>query len=1075
MPAHDSSRQSPKPDPLLGEDFSTQPFKCKFVRIFPARFALSSEEAPPVQSQELPAYMRAVTQQDNLRYTLRVLRNGYIHVYHDPGETFSFSVLNGIIEQNDICPEAKIEDRGMYLRLPKEWGSAYIAFSDAPEDEFWSQYDDDAARKSRMHKIIWDDERISSPDTLCGVPHRIMQWVEEFRYDPGFIRAVFEYANPTIQECYDPDIEHFSSSLPLNMAERDQLNKKRWRRTQHWDSASERTSLPKTFLWRCVKKVPDRSFPPAQFMTKLLSRTGCSGLVVLSDPAGICLECAALHHYSLRAHADFLSWYAQTGALIEFIKACDSNDMLFSRQATLRQKGATGWSWPKKLAGDVATVRMKSGAVCLDQPLKALLAFWLKWLNGTGRFSFSSVAGDYTTTRQSGSDKWEDLFCQCTYEISAFGKTVERVRKVMNQNTPLAALFRDRLKNSLWPTQDDDQQNNPQGFAQLIINFSGLLPSMLDLTRGMKALPTFSEEFIRELVRMLCRKLDVPEGNAPEESHEVQLIKLLSICANITPTTRPAFLDEEVPFHIPVPMSAASDKVSGAATGVVPDAGTGDMLKGTELAVLLAHHIVQKFELPDLLVRIPRAIFTNDTSSSRSFSQPTLRVLERVLQGIACASLLSALYDQFTDSKRDLIGFVDVAANAFAVMDMCLQCDTVFKWLKDKVPDAAKRIAGQRIAMFTQQNITKVLGRTAFVLSTFWSFWSAWDDLNNNETRSAAGNALLGTGGIIIYAAGGPLGVVLGIIISAAGLFLVIFGKTSRLQYRIANSYFGEDNDKLPQLLEQHDTYKWLNNLGYHNFSRHHVENVEGFDPNSCEGIVPFSYCKGYVPPFALDCKDQSDIAPDFFVTRARQLDIELCTMTLSLLNLSMEAKRCPFKNGEIIEISIKAPLATTSSSLKITSLSIVNDNHNHPELYKITDLKSIRVTCSLKEKCPSWNFYVPIPQDICEQWSYKSTTQNMMSDFMDDIVSPAVKVTLDFQYASANEWDSQPSFQNAAALLLVEDNAYIKNGGDIENKKHFNKRVNPIKEFRVLHNHKIIAPLKFDPTFTGADLGSPG
>lgn len=69
------------PGILQGADSPRDVAKCAFVRMVPVRFALSSEEAPPVQGR-LPAYMQAVPERKHLKYTLRLLRNGYIHVFH---------------------------------------------------------------------------------------------------------------------------------------------------------------------------------------------------------------------------------------------------------------------------------------------------------------------------------------------------------------------------------------------------------------------------------------------------------------------------------------------------------------------------------------------------------------------------------------------------------------------------------------------------------------------------------------------------------------------------------------------------------------------------------------------------------------------------------------------------------------------------------------------------------------------------------------------------------------------------------------------------------------------------------
>ena len=217
---------------LTGNDSPWEAARCEFVCILPVRFALSSEKNPPVQElpTNLPSYMRAVPQRPNLKYTLRVLRDGYVHVYHEPGEKFSFAVRDGVITQNNLCPATPQESQSYYLRLPRDWGRALLAFSDAPGDSFWARYEGNAAaRTARMHEIVWEGGNgLSSADTLCGSVSKIEAWVEEFRREPGFVRAPFEYEDAALRKYYDPELGHFKPTQEPDAVIR------RWRRTSYW-------------------------------------------------------------------------------------------------------------------------------------------------------------------------------------------------------------------------------------------------------------------------------------------------------------------------------------------------------------------------------------------------------------------------------------------------------------------------------------------------------------------------------------------------------------------------------------------------------------------------------------------------------------------------------------------------------------------------------------------------------------------------------------------------------------------------------------------------------------------------
>ena len=58
--------------------------------------------------------------------------------------------------------------------------------------------------------------------------NQIEEWVEEFRREPGFVRAPFEYEDAALREYYDPELGHFKPTQEPDAVIR------RWRRTGYW-------------------------------------------------------------------------------------------------------------------------------------------------------------------------------------------------------------------------------------------------------------------------------------------------------------------------------------------------------------------------------------------------------------------------------------------------------------------------------------------------------------------------------------------------------------------------------------------------------------------------------------------------------------------------------------------------------------------------------------------------------------------------------------------------------------------------------------------------------------------------
>lgn len=1086
---------------LHGTDSPHNVAPCAFVRLVPVRFALSSEDSPPVQSR-LPLYMKAVPEKPNLKYTLRLLRDGYLHIFHKPDkQKHSWRVENGKVKQTSLLPSGGRRGDLTYIFLPADWESVYLAFSDAPGEDFWPSYQKDEERLiSRMHELRWEKGKgLSSRDTLCGSADDLLEWVEEFRAAPGYVRAPFEYADNTVLEYFDPDLEHFKPTrCPEAIA-------RRWRGTAGWEDMKK---LPQRFSWLRTQQGMDdssQSFPP-QLSSVLQPKGGApeqkasdpdagvicrelksctpSGLIALSDPAGICLECAALHQAALNVRNDFSTWNSHAHTLCLYLEAWDSMPRPFARQDIVYSPNRL-WAMDYALSNpspcpsgayipscsslamlfsgtrisDAFLPWFQKGLRCLDPHLNELIPFWLAWLNEDGRFSFSQTAGDYDTSTLRGSNGWEELFSLCTYKITAHECGLHRVREDFAKQWEqgrLARMFRDRLKNSLWAANKDYFDEAHTGFTLLLINFSSLLPSRLDIVEGMtmEKVPAYvKDEIMPALYTALIKKLGAAPEDSPETDH-LALLKLLVAAQGFTCLPEAGYVGDKVPLGIFLRSSVSVDRL-GELKGRERDFDiAANLLKAGELTVQSLQRIV-KASSP--LFRQAARVFARFVFSSRQENErlsPGCRgIFELAGLCIAAATLLQSLYEQTTDEKRGKSGWVDVIGSAFGVIELYQKSGltllskpynllaTPLRGLLERGPAWARTAAGYAKLPFTPV----WAGRLAGVGAIFWSAQTALEDMAKGEERTAAGNWLLAAGAGLMMIKGAAL---CGLIFSIAGLVLVMFGKTSRLQYRIANCYFGEDNDELPMLLAQYDKEKKLNRAPT-DIVRKLNETAGGFNPESNQGIVPFSLKRGFVPT-SLDNKKK---APEFYEKRTAQLTLDLKALEMSLLCVSLSVLH-DTSNG-LIHVHLTVPFAAPSATMRVKSLRFVLQSSplsaKEIPVYDVLDLKSIRMSCTLKNGRPCWFFAFPAPKKVAESYginysfiySYAPVTSLYR-------YSLCAKVTVDFEYASNASDMSDTITQDAINLLKIEDAAYRKKDDEF--------KVRDEEQFRALLDHELTA-----------------
>ena len=1060
---------------LQGADSPRDVMVCAFVRIVPARFALSSEEQPPVQGR-LPAYMQAVPERNNLKYTLRLLRNGYIHVFHKPDKQhYSWKVENGKVKQTELCSSDVEGKESAYISLPAWWEGVHIAFSDAPGEDFWHQYlDSEELLISRMHELRWKKGKgLASPDTLCGSVDDMLEWVEEFRNSPGHVRALFEYEDNTVQEYFDPDLDHLKlTSFPAAII-------KRWHATKRWDDMD---SLPSNFLWLCSSQEKELE-AEATTIPRELKKYTFSGLIALSDPAGICLECAALHHASLKVWNDFSTWYAHAHTLCLYLKEWDSMPSPFARQAIvydpdrlrMYRRMADTPRFSDFVSGAERAVYasgrpiseaflpwFKTGMACLDPHLDALAEFWLAWLNGTDRFSFARAAGDYNTGARGGSNGWETLLSLCTHKMTAHERVLLKVRENFERDSPLAGMFRERLKNSLWASGEDDPDDRHMGFTLLLINFTGLLPSRLDVARGMKAMPPYAEEMFFALCGILIKKLGEVPADSPETDH-LDLMKFLVAAQGLTTLPEPGAASDKVPFGILLQPSVSLDRLDALAGRARDFEIAANLLKTGDLAVQSFRRFLEVYPLLRQTVRIIAArgyLMSGGRSGgagpdpasaaeSRELSSGSKGLLNLAGLGIAGLTLLQSLYSQATDKKRGRWGWVDVTANVFGVIELYHKSKlhlfsrpyemvaAPLEQLLGAGPAWARRAAGYAKLPFT----AAWAGRLAGVGASIWSAYTALEETRKGEDRVALGNWMLSAGSLMLLVKGLALG---GLVFSIVGLVFVMFGKTSRLQYRIANCYFGEKNAAFPGLLARYDPQKTVERAPA-DFVREIIERAGGFDPESYQAVVPFSLRQGFVPA------GEDRKAPEFYEKRSAQLALDLKALELSLLGVSLYALY-DRANG-LFHVHLTVPFAAPSASLRVKSMHVVECSsigHRETPLYEVSELGSIRMGCTLKQGCPCWFFAFPVPGEVLQAQKNCDSWNSSRNKGMEDFHFLALKVKVDFEYASEADWQSQGSTRDALNLLVVEDAAYHGVDDDF--------KLRTAEQYRVLKDCELMA-----------------
>ena len=131
-----------------------------------------------------------------------------------------------------------------------------------------------------------------------------------------------------------------------------------------------------------------------------------------------------------------------------------------------------------------------------------------------------------------------------------------------------------------------------------------------------------------------------------------------------------------------------------------------------------------------------------------------------------------------------------------------------------------------------------------------------------------------------------------------------------------------------------------------------------------------------------------------------------------------------------LIHVHLTAPFATPSSTLQVKSLHLILHNPGLPggdlPVYEFSDLKTVRMGCTLKEGVPCWFFAIPVPEEMeqAQNACFYLNSQNSQS-LTGHAYYPALKLTVDFEYSSTTDWESNPNIREAVNLLMVEDAAY--------------------------------------------------
>lgn len=448
--------------------------RCKFRKIYPVRYAITSEEKPPAQAMggKFDDTGPAVS---GYLFTLRTLREGFVHIYlektkerrtykHEAGEFVLGRVQNGLFRASGSAAKSWIE-------VEQSESSILIAYSEVEwTEEFWGTLlQNTKKRAERMQQILLDDAASGKHTALLKTAPTL---VEEFRQAPGFLNSMREQ----LPDIFDPDMEKSTAGLT------DSQVFSRW---QHSDVPIGQPP-PK---WENPVPVAWQPNGPPQLASVLAGECSTTPLLVaVHDPFGVSRDMGAIHASNLAAMAHYMAWNDHPLAVACYLHGIEESiqqamrdcfpdpptpDEYIGDDSPVINGGLIGvmqYSKMQMLLRKVPKAKQgwkdflhtqKNTEATIKQAIHAHIEVWDTWLANDARASLLLVFSDFDPVQWA---KREASFAQCHMLFTIHPEYRKRKEIIyFSTGTQHQQLFESILKDGTKVTKYTDM---------LILNFS---------------------------------------------------------------------------------------------------------------------------------------------------------------------------------------------------------------------------------------------------------------------------------------------------------------------------------------------------------------------------------------------------------------------------------------------------------------------------------------------------------------------------------------------------------------------------------------------------------------------------
>lgn len=266
---------------------------CKKRRVYPVRYALTSELQPPRMKTGNYNFPYAGPEISGYQFTLRRIRDGYIHIYlPDTKKMFSIAATGG-----QFGGKAWIE-------IPMEAKKLYIAYSPAPwTQKYWGEVK--TANFARMQEVDLNDEGTGKHTGLSGPWTPFV--VEEHRFDKaGWLDSMRE------------KLSHIFHPVPLSgKTQPEETAEQRGERWKHSGVPFQSAGIKGGCTPKPLQDQPvsfDNEHPC------FMAEDPCRPLLIaVYDAIGVGQDLATLHAADLEAMDHLAEWYSPPAISSKFL------------------------------------------------------------------------------------------------------------------------------------------------------------------------------------------------------------------------------------------------------------------------------------------------------------------------------------------------------------------------------------------------------------------------------------------------------------------------------------------------------------------------------------------------------------------------------------------------------------------------------------------------------------------------------------------------------------------------------------------------------------------------------------